>query len=104
MTKHLLYPQLREEEGFAHIVSYLRSGLCPSDYYRRHNMSEYQLYKWYRCYRSVHPELSVTKAKSSVEENRFHEVKFEEESVDVPLPNGNRDPLSPWVKSGHSCR
>jgi hypothetical protein len=79
---------LSEEEGFAHIASYLRSGLRPSKYYRRHNLSEYQFYKWYRRYQSVHPELSVTKAKSPVEEHRFHEMKFEEKSAGISLPDG----------------
>jgi transposase-like protein len=88
MTKHSLYPQLSEEEGFAHIASYLRSGLHPTEYYRRHNLSEYQFYKWYRRYRSVHPELSVTKVKCPQEEKQLHEVKFEEESLSVSLPDG----------------
>jgi transposase-like protein len=74
---------LSEAEGFSHIASYLRSGLRPSTYYRRHNLSEYQFYKWYRRYRTVHPELSVTKAKSRVEEKLFHAVKFEEEFLGV---------------------
>jgi transposase-like protein len=88
MTKHSLYPQLSEEEGLAHIASYLRSGLRPSEYYRRHNLSEYQFYKWYRRYRSVHPELSERKAKYPLEEKQFHEVKFEKESLGVSLPEG----------------
>jgi hypothetical protein len=88
MARRTSFPRLSEAEGFAHIASYLRSGLRPSAYYRRHNLSEYPFYKCYRRYQSVHPELPETKAKSPVEEKLFHEVKFEEGSAGVSLPDG----------------
>ncbi|MDR0742777.1 MAG: hypothetical protein LBF05_00245, partial [Tannerella sp.] len=44
MSKQTSAHKLSETEGFAHIESYLASGLRPSEYYRKHNLSEYQFY------------------------------------------------------------
>jgi hypothetical protein len=41
------------------------------------DISEHQFYTWRRRYRSVHPELSASKAESSEGEKQFHEVKFD---------------------------
>jgi hypothetical protein len=85
MTQPAKYPSLSESEGFAHIESYLQSGLCPSEYYHSRNLSENQFYYWRKRYRSVHPELFDTKTKSSGEGKRFHELKFDKESVELEL-------------------
>ena len=52
------------QPGFSHIESWLRSGLRPSEYYRRHTLSEHQFYSWRRRYLSAHPELSDTGTKN----------------------------------------
>jgi len=49
-------PPLSEAEGFGHIKSYLQSGLRSSEYYKRHNLSEWQFYSWRKRYFAAHPE------------------------------------------------
>jgi hypothetical protein len=73
---------LSEAKGFGHIEAYIQSGLRPSEYYRRHNFTEYQFHKWLGRYnKSAHPELFATKSKSSTVEKLFHPVRFGKESA-----------------------
>jgi transposase-like protein len=81
MSKQTGAHKLSETEGLAHIESYLASGLRPSEYYRKHNLSEYQFYNWRRRYQSVRPELFASRSKPAVFRKEFHEVKFIKESV-----------------------
>ncbi|MDR0698028.1 MAG: transposase [Tannerella sp.] len=59
MSKQTGAHKLSETEGLAHIESYLSSGLRPSEYYRKHNLTEYQFYNWRIRYQSVHPASSA---------------------------------------------
>jgi hypothetical protein len=68
---------LSETEGFAHIESYYRSGICPSEYYKQHNLSEHQFYNWRRRYLAAHPEFCESHTGVSRGKKRFHEVKIE---------------------------
>jgi hypothetical protein len=77
---------LNESEGFAHIASYLQSGLRASEYYRSQHLPKSRFYNWLRRYKLAHPELSEAKAPAG--EKRFHEVKFGKESLAVPALGG----------------
>jgi len=70
--------RLSQSEGFAHIESYFRSGLRPSEYYQRHAISEWQFYSWRRRYLALHPEMSSPSSSDAPTEKRFHEVIFHE--------------------------
>jgi hypothetical protein len=79
MARRTSFPRLSEAEGLAHIASYLQSGL---------RSSEYQFYKWFKRYRSAHPELFAAGAEPPVGDKQFHEIRFETDSAEVSLPDG----------------
>jgi hypothetical protein len=54
---------LSETEGFVHIARYYQSGLSPSEYCRKHDISGYLFYNWRKRYLDTHPELSEANAK-----------------------------------------
>jgi len=64
---------LSQSEGFAHIEAYIESGLTPAQYYRSHNLSEWQFYQWRKRYISVHPNA----LQSGKPKKRFHRVRIE---------------------------
>ena len=90
--KHRKFPArpLSESEGFAHIESYLRSGLRPSEYYQRHDISEWQFYVWRKRYLAAHPQESA----SFESEKQFHPVSLTNaptgslSDLEIHYPNG----------------
>jgi hypothetical protein len=57
MEKRMISRPMSQSEGFDHIQAYLRSGLRPSEYYKSHNLSEWQFYQWRKRYLQQHPEV-----------------------------------------------
>lgn len=107
MKSKVLSRPLSRAEGFRFISDYFRSGMRAGEYYRSHDISEWQFYKWRKLYLLEHPELgTVSKAKakpspsspsSSSEVPRFAclEVKeapspppFSLPSIEIQYPNG----------------
>jgi transposase-like protein len=103
MSGRTSFSHLSEAEGFSHIESRLRSGLRPSEYYRRHNLSEHQFYSWRRRYLSAHPELSDTGPPASSGKKQFQEVKFDKDSVEFSPSVGMEIHYPNGVKAVFSC-
>jgi transposase-like protein len=101
MGKHkILSRPLTESEGFAHIENYYRSGLRSVEYFRDHEISEWQFYKWRRRYLAVHSEIdpgrASQKSAKAKTQKRFHPVRIESTSgirisgLEIYYPHGVR--------------
>ena len=99
-TKKLSRP-LRKEEGFRFIEDFLRSGMSGIDYYRTHEISEWQFYKWKRLYLLEHPEVpsAVREKTGSRKASLLHPLEVEHTaelgttympSIDIYYPGGIR--------------
>jgi len=81
---------LTQAEGFGHIENYYRSGQRPCEYYKAHDMTEWQFYSWRKRYLQAHPQVAHPAATGKI----LHKVRIDDASdfrfsgLEIHYPHG----------------
>ena len=94
MVKSSKFPShpLTQAEGFGHIENYYRSGLRPCEYYKAHDITEWQFYSWRKRYLQTHPHPQVAPAAGTGK--ILHKVRIDDASdfrfsgLEIHYPQG----------------